>query len=224
MPISLSVKRTVPGQLSAAASLTLKTATVGVGGSTGWAIIKSRQSPCGAGALVGGGWRRRGDTDCHTSDIGHWFAMTEGSGSLWVQSALGMTALRAGGAADPASLVIARSEATRQSVLLYSGDGFPRQCAPQGYLLRGEHWLGMTARGGGGTSGTLPTTKGSAAGVRRKRQVRLTPPQLDKKKETGGACLFFISNGGLGVAGPVMGRRRRGERIRTSSCPRRPCR
>ena len=24
------------------------------------------------------------------------------------------------------------------------GDGFPRQCAPQGHLLRGEHWLGMT--------------------------------------------------------------------------------
>ena len=25
------------------------------------------------------------------------------------------------------------------------GDGFPRQCVPQGHLLRGAHWLGMTA-------------------------------------------------------------------------------
>ena len=24
-------------------------------------------------------------------------------------------------------------------------DGFPRQCAPQGHLLRGEHWLRMTS-------------------------------------------------------------------------------
>ena len=33
------------------------------------------------------------------------------------------------------------------------GYGFPRQCAPQGYLLRGEHWLGMTALRAGGASG-----------------------------------------------------------------------
>ena len=26
------------------------------------------------------------------------------------------------------------------------GCGFPRQCAPQGHLLRGEHWLGMTGK------------------------------------------------------------------------------
>ena len=25
-------------------------------------------------------------------------------------------------------------------------DGFPRQCVPQGHLLRGAHWLGMTER------------------------------------------------------------------------------
>ena len=83
--------------------------------------------------MVGGGWRRRGilkvplckrgflrlraqgETDSHASDVGHW---------------LGMTVLRAGGAArtaGPTPLVIARSEATRQSALLYLGDGFPRQ-------------------------------------------------------------------------------------------------
>ena len=36
--------------------------------------------------------------------------------------------------------VIARSVATRQSVFLFWGDGFPRQC---------EHWLGMTGSRGG---------------------------------------------------------------------------
>ena len=33
------------------------------------------------------------------------------------------------------------------------GYGLPRQCAPQGYLLRGERWLGMTALRAGGASG-----------------------------------------------------------------------
>ena len=45
------------------------------------------------------------------------------------------------------------------------GDGFPRQCVPQGHLLRGAHWLGMTALRavwadrvpGGGAHGPRPT-------------------------------------------------------------------
>ena len=45
------------------------------------------------------------------------------------------------------------------------GDGFPRQCVPQGHLLRGAHWLGMTALRavwadrvpGGGARGPRPT-------------------------------------------------------------------
>ena len=101
-----------------------ETATVGVGRSTALAIIKSRQSPCRAGALVGGGWRRRGilkvplckrgflrlraqgETDSHASDIGHW---------------LGMTVLRAGGAT-----------AGRRTLRRLSLRG-----VPQGHLLRG---------------------------------------------------------------------------------------
>ena len=31
--------------------------------------------------------------------------------------------------------------------LSFRKDGFPRQCVPQGHLLRGAHWLGMTERG-----------------------------------------------------------------------------
>ena len=42
--------------------------------------------------------------------------------------------------------VIARSVATRQSVFLFWGDGFPRQCS---------HWLGMT--GNGRTESFAPT-------------------------------------------------------------------
>ena len=45
------------------------------------------------------------------------------------------------------------------------GYGFPRQCVPQGHLLRGAHWLGMTALRavwadrvpGGGAHGPRPT-------------------------------------------------------------------
>ena len=33
------------------------------------------------------------------------------------------------------------------------GDGFPRQCVPQGHLLRGAHWLGMTERWAAGHMG-----------------------------------------------------------------------
>ena len=38
-------------------------------------------------------------------------------------------------------------------------DGFPSQCVPQGHLLRGAHWRGMTAlrAGGGGTHESRPT-------------------------------------------------------------------
>ena len=45
-------------------------------------------------------------------------------------------------------------------------DGFPRQCVPQGHLLRGAHWLGMTARraGNGGTHGSRPTGCGGHPG------------------------------------------------------------
>ena len=45
-------------------------------------------------------------------------------------------------------------------------DGFPRQCVPQGHLLRGAHWLGMTARraGSGGTHGSRPTGCGGHPG------------------------------------------------------------
>ena len=38
-------------------------------------------------------------------------------------------------------------------------DGFPRQCVPQGHLLRGAHWRGMTARCAVGTSRTPSPTK-----------------------------------------------------------------
>ena len=45
-------------------------------------------------------------------------------------------------------------------------DGFPRQCVPQGHLLRGAHWLGMTAlrAGNGGTHGSRPTGCGGHPG------------------------------------------------------------
>ena len=45
-------------------------------------------------------------------------------------------------------------------------DGFPRQCVPQGHLLRGAHWRGMTARraGNGGTHGSRPTGCGGHPG------------------------------------------------------------
>ena len=45
-------------------------------------------------------------------------------------------------------------------------DGFPRQCVPQGHLLRSAHWLGMTARraGNGGTHGSRPTGCGGHPG------------------------------------------------------------
>ena len=45
-------------------------------------------------------------------------------------------------------------------------DGFPRQCVPQGHLLRGAHWRGMTARcaGNGGTHGSRPTGCGNHPG------------------------------------------------------------
>ena len=39
----------------------------------------------------------------------------------------------------------ARSDAAIR--LSFRKDGFPRQCVPQGHLLRGAHWLGMTERG-----------------------------------------------------------------------------
>ena len=38
-------------------------------------------------------------------------------------------------------------------------DGFPRRCVPQGHLLRGAHWRGMTARCAVGTSRTPSPTK-----------------------------------------------------------------
>ena len=45
-------------------------------------------------------------------------------------------------------------------------DGFPRQCAPQGHLLRGVHWRGMTAlrAGNGGTHGSRATGCGGHPG------------------------------------------------------------
>ena len=45
-------------------------------------------------------------------------------------------------------------------------DGFPRQCVPQGHLLRGAHWRGMTAprAGNGGTHGSRPTGCGGHPG------------------------------------------------------------
>ena len=45
-------------------------------------------------------------------------------------------------------------------------DGFPSQCVPQGHLLRGAHWRGMTAlrAGNGGTHGSRPTGCGGHPG------------------------------------------------------------
>ena len=43
-------------------------------------------------------------------------------------------------------------------------DGFPRQCVPQGHLLRGAHWLGMTGKRGGVAMWVSPPTK-SRGGV-----------------------------------------------------------
>ena len=42
-------------------------------------------------------------------------------------------------------------------------DGFPRQCVPQGHLLRGAHWRGMTAQRAVGTAGHMgPALRGAA--------------------------------------------------------------
>ena len=45
-------------------------------------------------------------------------------------------------------------------------NGFPHQCVPQGHLLRGAHWRGMTAlrAGNGGTHGSRPTGCGGHPG------------------------------------------------------------
>ena len=51
-------------------------------------------------------------------------------------------------------------------------DGFPRQSVPQGHLLRGAHWLGMT---GNGTSGTPSPTHCVIA--------RSTPRALASRRE-----------------------------------------
>ena len=42
-------------------------------------------------------------------------------------------------------------------------DGFPRQCVPQGHLLRGAHWLGMTGNGRTGSSAPMKRGTGDAA-------------------------------------------------------------
>ena len=63
--------------------------------------------------------------------------------------------------------------------------------------------LGMTVRGGGGAA---------------------RAPRRSVRKRDRRSLSLFISSGGLGVTVPVRRRRRRGERVRTSSCPRRPCR
>ena len=53
-----------------------------------------------------------------------------------------------------------------QKPLPHGKNGFPRQCVPQGHLLRGAHWLGMTAlrAGNGGTHGSRPTGCGGHPG------------------------------------------------------------
>ena len=93
---------------------------------------------------------------------------------------LGMTALRAvwadrvpgGGAHGPRPTGQVRYPpvgdgvpTSRQRGSAALGYGFPRQCVPQGHLLRGAHWLGMTALRavwadrvpGGGAHGPRPT-------------------------------------------------------------------
>ena len=56
-----------------------------------------------------------GDTDSHASDVGHWLGMT----------------VRAGDPTIPPSRLRRDTSATLRRTT---------QCAPQGYLLRGEHW------------------------------------------------------------------------------------
>ncbi len=164
-PISLSVKRTVPPQLSAAASLTLKTATVGGHCSTVLGDYQIAPKPLRGRGF--GRWRLAppGGTDPHASDVGHW---------------LGMTALRAGG-------MVARRRTLRHLSLRGAkrrGNprspaqryGFPRQC---------EHWLGMTEgqiamgaerprndRGGRRGVVTPPYEGGGAAGTKWRRRGR----------------------------------------------------
>ena len=67
-------------------------------------------------------------------------------------------------------------------------DGFPCQCVPQGHLLRGAHWLGMTARraGNGGTHGSRPTGCGGHPG----RTESSAPTKQNKNRAKRGAAVI----------------------------------
>ena len=62
-------------------------------------------------------------------------------------------------------------------------DGFPHQCVPQGHLLRGAHWLGMTGTGGG-THGSRPT--GCGGHPRRAEASAPTRQNRNRAKRNGG--------------------------------------
>ena len=102
------------------------------------------------------------------------------------------------------------------------GDGFPRQCVPQGHLLRGAHWLGMTARraGNGGTHGSRPTGCGGHPG----RTESSAPTKQNKNRAKRGAAVIqdgrrrpplqgrtgTAQNGTAGTAYPTNRRRAAG--------------
>jgi len=101
-------------------------------------------------------------------------------------------------------------------------DGFPCQCVPQGHLLRGAHWLGMTARraGNGGTHGSRPTGCGGHPG----RTESSAPTKQNKNRAKRGAAVIqdgrrrpplqgrtgTAQNGTAGTAYPTNRRRAAG--------------
>ena len=102
--------------------------------------------PAGTNAVFCGGTHGSRPTDrCGKPSVGDGVLDVPSARRCKAPSVGGLSAQPTGGEKNAGHLSLRQRFAlTPPSQREARGDGFPRQCVPQGHLLRGAHWLAMT--------------------------------------------------------------------------------